>query len=240
VIQARRPAGRYTQPSSAGYGSMMPSRYRVVDLFAGCGGITEGFRRTGRYRSVAAVELEVSAAATYAENFGEDHIHQGSIVDWLNDQKAPEADVVVGGPPCQGFSNLGAKREDDPRNELWREYVRVLSLIRPKAFVIENVPRFLNSRQFADLEAQAENGSLSEYFLEPRVLVAADFGSAQIRRRGIVIGTHRDLRKPIEIPDPTVAVEERTYPQTAGICRSRRSSTSASLFPATSPIASCT
>jgi DNA (cytosine-5)-methyltransferase 1 len=188
----------------------MPRRYRVVDLFAGCGGITEGFRRTGRYQSAAAVEFEVSAAATYAENFGEDHIYQGSILDWLKqDEKAPAADVVVGGPPCQGFSNLGAKRDDDPRNELWREYVRVLALIQPKAFMIENVPRFLQSSQFADLEAEIDGGVLSEYLLEKKVLIAADFGSAQLRRRGIVIGTHRDMLKPIEIPEATVALEDR-------------------------------
>jgi DNA (cytosine-5)-methyltransferase 1 len=189
----------------------MPSRYRVVDLFAGCGGITEGFRLTERYVNVAAVELEVDAAATYAENFGEDHIHQGSIVNWLTDEgEVPDADVVVGGPPCQGFSNLGAKLQDDPRNELWREYVRVLSLIRPRAFLIENVSRFLQSRQFADLNAEtSEGGTLAEYVLEKGVLVAADFGSAQIRRRAIVIGTRRDLLKPIEIPTGSVAVGNR-------------------------------
>ncbi|MDI6099232.1 DNA cytosine methyltransferase [Actinoplanes sp. NEAU-A12] len=189
----------------------MPSPYRVVDLFAGCGGITEGFRLTGRYVNVAAVELEVDAASTYAENFGEDHIYQGSIVDWLRDgTDVPEADVVVGGPPCQGFSNLGARLEDDPRNELWREYVRVLALIRPKAFLIENVPGFLQSRQFTDLEAETEEGgSLADYVLEKDVLVAADFGSAQVRRRAIVIGTRRDLLKAIEIPSGSVAPENR-------------------------------
>lgn len=196
--------------------------YRVVDLFAGCGGITEGFRRTGRYKAVAAVELDVAAASTYAENFGEDHIWQGSITDWLKDHPVPEADVVVGGPPCQGFSNLGAKRDDDPRNELWREYVRVLNLIKPKAFLIENVPRFLQSNEFAALEAETDDGLLSDYVLEKKPLVAVDFGSSQVRRRGIVIGTRRDLVKPIEIPDPTVAVEDRKTVQLALLGVQRR------------------
>ncbi|MFB9316573.1 DNA cytosine methyltransferase [Cryptosporangium minutisporangium] len=187
----------------------MLNRYRVIDLFAGCGGITEGFRRTGRYDAVAAVELDLAAASTYAENFGEDHMWPGSIVDWLKDEPAPEADVVVGGPPCQGFSNLGSKRDDDPRNELWREYVRVLGLIKPKTFVIENVPRFLQSTQFADLEAETEGGLLSDYVLDKKLLVAADFGSAQVRRRAIVIGTHRDLLKPIEVPDGSVPADRR-------------------------------
>ncbi|RAO30362.1 DNA (cytosine-5-)-methyltransferase [Micromonospora noduli] len=193
----------------------MLNPYRVVDLFAGCGGITEGFRRTGRYEAVAAVELDVAAASTYAENFGEDHMWQGSITDWLKGQSAPEADVVVGGPPCQGFSSLGAKRDDDPRNELWREYVRVLNLIKPKAFLIENVPQFLKSNQFAALEAETDGGILSDYALEKKLLVAADFGSAQVRRRAIVIGTHRDLVKPIEVPDGTVPARERKTVQMA-------------------------
>lgn len=77
-------------------------------------GLTEGLRKTGRYDPVGAVEVDPAAAATYAENFGSKHIRPEGIAEWLDAGHAPEADVVVGGPPCQGFSNLGKRLDDDP------------------------------------------------------------------------------------------------------------------------------
>ena len=77
-------------------------RYRLMDLFAGCGGMTRGFVDTGRYEPVFAVEMD-DAAATYAANFGTDHVVADKIE---NVEMFPEADVVIGGPPCQGFSLL--------------------------------------------------------------------------------------------------------------------------------------
>lgn len=178
----------------------MDQTFQVVDLFAGCGGLTSGFHRTGRYRTVGAVEVDLAAATTYAENFGRDVIHHGSISDWEVDQSAAAAQVVVGGPPCQGFSNLGAKRLDDPRNQLWSEYVRVLTKIQPVAFMIENVDRFLRSTEFEALRNELKpGGRLENYVLRYDIVNAADYGAAQVRRRTIVIGTHRDF-KPIEIP----------------------------------------
>jgi DNA (cytosine-5)-methyltransferase 1 len=179
----------------------------MIDLFAGCGGLTRGFGNTQRYASVAAVEIDIAAASTYAQNFGGGHVHVGSISDWAGDA-IPEADVVVGGPPCQGFSNLGKKLDDDPRNELWREYVRVLTKVRPMAFVVENVDRFLRSSQFQLFQEETRpGGSLASYELRAGILKATEFGSAQVRKRAIVIGTHRDL-KPISIPQPKVPRDE--------------------------------
>jgi len=185
----------------------MAQTFQVVDLFAGSGGITTGFHLTERYRTVGAVEINLSAATTYAENFGKDIVHCGDIGGWKPEDAATEADVVVGGPPCQGFSNLGTKRIDDARNQLWREYVRVLNQITPKVFVIENVDRFLKTEEFEALSNEAMvGGMLENYKLRWAVVNAADYGSAQLRRRTIVIGTHRDLT-PIEIPEPTVSSE---------------------------------
>ncbi|MGX6604600.1 DNA cytosine methyltransferase [Micromonosporaceae bacterium Da 78-11] len=186
----------------------MAQMFQVVDLFAGCGGITSGFHKTGRYRTVSAVEIDLAAATTYAENFGRGIVHQGSISEWTPEGEATEADVVVGGPPCQGFSNLGAKRLDDPRNQLWREYVRVLTDIKPAAFLIENVDRFLRSDEFQLLQQETgPEGLLHDYKLEWGLVNAADFGAAQQRRRAIVIGTRQGL-KPIEIPMGTVPREK--------------------------------
>jgi DNA (cytosine-5)-methyltransferase 1 len=177
----------------------MAQTFRVVDLFAGCGGITSGFHRTDRYRTVGAVEIDMAAATTYAENFGRGIVHPGSIIDWHPEDEAAEADIVVGGPPCQGFSNLGAKRSDDPRNQLWREYVRVLNVIKPKAFIIENVDRFLTSDEFRLLKNEVDGGLLQNYSLDERLVNAADFGAGQVRRRAIVIGTRRDIKQ-IDVP----------------------------------------
>src|SRR5687767_5512321 len=122
---------------------VLPS-FTMIDLFAGCGGMTGGFTAAG-FRPVMAVEWEVSVAATYAANFGEDHVFCGDIADWRDE--IPTVDVVIGGPPCQGFSNLGTRNPADPRNKLWKEYVRVVLAANPKVFMIENVDRFSRSEE---------------------------------------------------------------------------------------------
>jgi DNA (cytosine-5)-methyltransferase 1 len=160
---------------------------RVIDLFAGCGGLTAGLRAAGGFETVAAVELDRDAAATYAANFG-DHVVVGDISQW-RERDMPDADVVVGGPPCQGFSALGKRDPEDPRNALWNEYLRVLVQVDPDFFVLENVPQFLQSAQFAQLQGEARTrGRLSRWRLESYVLNAAHFGAAQARRRAVVVG----------------------------------------------------
>ena len=159
---------------------------RLIDLFAGCGGLTEGFRRVG-FTPVMAVEWDQSAAATYAANFG-DHVVCDDIAE-VPDDMFPKADMVVGGPPCQGFSNLGTRNPDDPRNLLWREYARVVRLSRPSMFLLENVPQFLKSDQFRLLVDWSENGPLQGYDLTAGVLNAADYGVPQRRLRAIVVGS---------------------------------------------------
>lgn len=180
-----------------------PRPLRVIDLFAGCGGLTAGFTSTGRFTPVAAVEHDRAAASTYAANFGEDHVYWGEIEKWVTGD-LPEADLVVGGPPCQGFSNLGKRSASDPRNELWRSYMQTLIKVRPQAFLLENVDRFGTSDQFvALLRETLPGGMLENYQLDARVVRATDFGSAQLRRRFIVIGTHRDIPQ-VNVPTGTV------------------------------------
>lgn len=173
----------------------------MIDLFAGCGGMTRGFVDAG-FEPVLAVEANPHAAATYAANFGEEHTFCGDIAD-VGEELVPEVDLVVGGPPCQGFSNLGAKDADDPRNRLWREYVRIVRRARPKAFVIENVDRFARSAEFELLLAEVEDGGdLQDYELVHGTLNAADYGVAQRRIRTIVIGSRVGR---IDLPAPTHA-----------------------------------
>lgn len=176
---------------------MAKRKLRLIDLFAGAGGLTRGFLDTGRYRVVAAVELDVAAAASYAANFGTRHLYQGDIGAWLDATEAPEAEVVVGGPPCQGFSTLGRQDPDDPRNRLWSLYVECLRRARPKYFVLENVPQFLESEQFQLLmNENKDGGRLMGYRIERGILNAAEFGVPQIRRRAIIIGARTDVSHP--------------------------------------------
>lgn len=163
---------------------------RMIDLFAGAGGITEGFVRAG-FRPALAVEKDRAAAATYAVNFGE-HVLGADIAE-LPDDSFPRAEVVVGGPPCQGFSALGKRNPDDPRNRLWREFIRVVLLSQPRAFVIENVPQFLKSDQYELLRSWTVDGPLRDWGLAAGVLNAADYGVSQRRRRAIVIGLRNGL-----------------------------------------------
>lgn len=172
----------------------------MIDLFAGCGGMTVGFVAAG-FKPALAVEWNLHAAATYAANFGDDHTFCGDIAD-VTTAQIPVVDVVIGGPPCQGFSNLGTRDPDDPRNVLWREYIRVVEAAQPRVFVIENVDRFLSSSEFQILQNTVRRGRLSGYELRAGILNAADYGTPQRRRRAVVIGSRVG---PIELPRPTHA-----------------------------------
>jgi DNA (cytosine-5)-methyltransferase 1 len=160
----------------------MTTFYSLVDLFAGCGGMTLGFEQTGRFRSIFAVEWDPAAAETYRRNFG-DHIVAGPIeqVD-----EFPICDVLIGGPPCQGFSPLNMHGVGLERRTLWREYLRALQQSGPSVFVMENVPELLRS---AEYHAFAGEARTLGYSVEGRILNAADYGVPQRRRRAIVLGS---------------------------------------------------
>jgi DNA (cytosine-5)-methyltransferase 1 len=182
----------------------------LVDLFAGCGGMTRGFEDSAAFRSVFAVEFDRDAAATYAANFG-DHVARGPIEDVA---AFPDADVVIGGPPCQGFSPLNREAVGFERRGLWREYLRALEAIEPRAFVKENVPELLRSAEYAEFERRAE---ALGFLVEGEVLNAADFGVPQRRRRAIVIGVRSGAvpwpisthAEPGSQPDPSPSVAPR-------------------------------
>ncbi|KAA6436288.1 DNA cytosine methyltransferase [Agrococcus sediminis] len=177
---------------------------RVLDLFAGAGGLTAGFHSASRrFKSVRAVEWDRDAAASYTATFGQGIVFAGPIQEWLALDEQLEVDIVVGGPPCQGFSTLGKQNEEDERNTLWREYARSIERYRPKYFVVENVTAFFSSPQFSSFTAlMAPGGALSEYRWEAGVLNSADFGAFQARKRAIVIGSRRDMPL-VTLPTPT-------------------------------------
>ncbi|NEM07741.1 DNA cytosine methyltransferase [Geodermatophilus normandii] len=163
--------------------------------------MTAGFVTAG-FEPIAAVEWDLAAASTYAANFGETHTIWGDIEEVVKTHEFPDADVVIGGPPCQGFSNLGSKNVDDPRNKLWKQYLHVVEQVQPKAFVVENVARFSTTSEFAMLLEEAKYGRISNYELSWGVLLAADYGVAQRRARTIVIGSRIG---PMGLPQSTHA-----------------------------------
>jgi DNA (cytosine-5)-methyltransferase 1 len=177
----------------------------VLDLFSGAGGLSAGLHESSaRYSTVAAVEMDRSAAATFDANFGSGKTFAGSIQDWLQQGELPRnIDVVIGGPPCQGFSTLGKQDQFDERNSLWEHYAATIVWAQPKYFVVENVAAFSKSRQFEDFkEATSRGGLLEDYAFEFAVLNSADYGAAQARKRAVLIGHQRDLDFP-GLPAPT-------------------------------------
>ncbi|MBW8172943.1 DNA cytosine methyltransferase [Ornithinimicrobium sp. Arc0846-15] len=170
---------------------------RTLDLFAGAGGLSQGWIDADiPHDVVRAVEFDAAAAATFRENYG-DVVYAGPIERWLDEESVPHADVVIGGPPCQGFSQLGRQDKLDIRNGLWEQYALTIAAARPKYFVMENVTRFLDSPQMQLMEAATQvGGILTDYEIESAILNAADFGAAQLRKRAVVIGHHKDLLAP--------------------------------------------
>ena len=163
-------------------------RFRLIDAFSGAGGMTLGFsERFGHaFDSVWANDFNSYCVETYNANFGA-HCLPGDIVDILNDPSItiPKADVVIGGPPCQGFSLLNKMREGDPRKQLWRPYLEIVERSEAKVFVMENVPQLLNSFEHGEIMGMAEAMGFRAW---GAVLCAADCGVPQTRRRAIIIG----------------------------------------------------
>jgi DNA (cytosine-5)-methyltransferase 1 len=157
-----------------------------IDLFCGCGGLTRGFTDSG-FRLRGAVDSDLAAAATFAANFGVERVVWGPINRLID---VPSVDVVVGGPPCQGFSSLGKRDPSDRRNRLWREYARVVRASGCSVFVLENVDRFGRSEEMRSLTRATRRGGLLEGFtLEHYLLNAADYGTPQRRVRTVLIGS---------------------------------------------------
>lgn len=172
------------------------AKLTFIDLFSGAGGLALGFTQAG-FKSVWAVEIDSDAADTYALNFGHP-VFKGPIEKV---QSLPvRADIIIGGPPCQGFSPLGKMSPRDEHaemNQLWRQYLRIVDMCEPMAFVVENVPEFLRSAEGARMiELTAERG----YFVTHGVLDASKYGVPQKRKRGIIIATKKGQPR---FPSPT-------------------------------------
>lgn len=169
--------------------------FTVADLFCGAGGLSHGFRRAGFSLSFAA-DNNLAALKTYRENFG----HSPSAMDLSNAQEIPPATVIAGGPPCQGFSFAGARRNGDHRNSLVAGFAELIAKMKPRAFIFENVEGFLTGEDGARVLDLL--GPLLEvgYRIHMRKINVANFGVPQHRKRVIAIG---GLGWEPSFPEPT-------------------------------------
>lgn len=180
----------------------MTTKYRLLDLFCGAGGMTLGFvgsKFSGQFESVFAIDNDNAAVNTYNANFSKNkHCINANIEEWLAEADVPQADVVIGGPPCQGFSLLNKNRDGDHRRALWEPYMDIVEKSNASVFVMENVPGLLKSPEFGDIVKRAEE--LGFKILPPAVLNTADYGVPQTRKRAIAIGIKQSDFVNSEIP----------------------------------------
>jgi DNA (cytosine-5)-methyltransferase 1 len=191
----------------------------VLDLFCGAGGMSLGFQMAG-YSIGLGIDKDSLACHTHAYNFGLGHTVCADIKEiadpevFLREHGIERVDVIIGGPPCQGFSRVGRGKLrkvnndpdylHDPRNQLYREFIRFVVSLKPAYFVIENVPDMQYYRNNGVLLVDAIKNDLEScagYIVDSHVLLAADFGVPQLRQRLFVIGNR--LGKPIVWPTPT-------------------------------------
>lgn len=188
----------------------MTAKPRAIDIFAGVGGMSLGFEMAG-FHVVAAVDNNPINVDTYKANFASTHCFSADISELTATRLRNEAnfhdevDVLFGGPPCQGFSLIGKRRAEDPRNELLIHFARLLKDLQPKYFVVENVCGLLigDARKTLDRflrEARAARYSIVEPVI---ILDAQEFGVPQQRRRLFVLG-HRHDQFPPAYPKPII------------------------------------
>jgi DNA (cytosine-5)-methyltransferase 1 len=161
-----------------------------IDLFCGAGGLSLGFCQAGGI-PVAAVDADSAAMTTYKEMFPVcPETHCGPIEEWEPTTQLGDVDVMIGGPPCQGFSLArGLRFVEDPRNALYKQFVRLVDHVRPKWVVMENVPGILNIGEGIIYQQILEDFSNIGYWLECRVINMAEHGVPQTRTRAIFVGS---------------------------------------------------
>lgn len=183
---------------------------KAIDLFAGCGGLSLGFAAAG-FNLVGHVEIMDCANKIYEENFPESQLLGTDICEISDDEirewkkKFGKIDIMLGGPPCQGFSLAGKRDPADERNRLYRFYVHMISIIEPKVFLMENV-QLLTSMKTPDgslfIDHIVHDFSEAGYDVHRYEINAADYGVPQTRERIILVGIRKDENKDFVFPKP--------------------------------------
>ena len=182
-------------------------KFRVLDLFSGAGGFSCGLDSLDSFETVIGSDFDQNVLVTFAKNIKGSVVIHGDITDTnikktiINEAKKKKVNMIIGGPPCQGFSlkgkNLGL---DDPRNFLFLEYVKIVKELKPEVFVIENVKNLINACNGYFIKQIISEFSQLGYIVNYGVLNAANFGVPQHRERAIIIGS---LSKSVSLPKPS-------------------------------------
>jgi len=173
----------------------------IISLFSGCGGMDLGFKQAG-FNTIWANEYDKTIWETFEANHPNTTLDKRSITD-IHEDEIPEADGLIGGPPCQSWSEAGSKKGiDDARGKLFYEYIRVLKAKQPKFFVAENVPGILQDRHrdaFSSILAQLSGCG---YTVSLKKMNANDYDVPQERQRVIIVGIRSDINRSFEFPQP--------------------------------------
>lgn len=189
--------------------------YKYIDLFCGAGGLSLGFDQAG-FENVFAVEFNTEFAKTYERNFPEHKLIVDDVRNIDNDRikelvGQDDVDVIIGGPPCQGFSiagNIGRTFIDDERNRLFKEFVRFVTCVQPKMFVMENVAAMathLKGKTIKTIVGAFETAG-GGYKVKYEVLNSANYGVAQERRRIVIVGLRSDIDSEFSYPEKSEKV----------------------------------
>ncbi|MCC7439518.1 MAG: DNA cytosine methyltransferase [Armatimonadetes bacterium] len=186
---------------------------KILDTFAGAGGFSLGFDLTGNYEIVGAIEYDKWAGETFKFNHPNATVLVGDIQQYSEDillnTFKDKPDIILGGPPCQGFSIANRKAGDpsDPRNSLFKEFVRLGKIFQPQVMIMENVPNLIKARTHdKELVIDIIISELKDlgYNVYHTILSATDFGVPQIRRRLVVVASQQPLNNPFPTPSHSV------------------------------------
>jgi len=171
-------------------------KIKIIDLFAGVGGLSYGFTHDDNFEIIAANEILPDMAKAYELNHPSVKMYCKDIKDFgIKDLekdfniKKGEIDLVIGGPPCQAYSTVGKRLIDDPKGKLFQEYYRILKKINPKVFLFENVKGLLSMQKGELLKTIISLFESLNYKVKFKVLNSANYGVPQVRERVIIIGT---------------------------------------------------
>jgi DNA (cytosine-5)-methyltransferase 1 len=192
--------------------------FKVIDLFCGTGGFSKGFENTGQFEVVHGIDILPIATETFRANHPDAFVVAGDIrkvrraaVSEATGLKRGDVDVIIGGPPCQGFSSIRPFRsstDDDPRNSLFEEFASYVNFFRPKVLVLENVVGLATYEHGATIDRIVETFQSLGYDCDWRIVNAANFGVPQRRERLILLGVERG--GVIDFPKITHATSSKT------------------------------
>ena len=195
----------------------MNNELNYIDLFSGAGGMSLGFDQAG-FNNVFSIDIEPRFCETYKFNFPHHNLIQKDISKLSNEEiksltENKIIDVVIGGPPCQGFSmagNIGRKFIDDSRNQLFREFARVVEIVQPKYFVMENVARLFTHNKGETKKEIIDLFKKMNYNVDCKVVNTANFGIPQIRNRVLFIGNRisNKIQFLIKTVDRPISIKE--------------------------------